>query len=110
VKSPFAVDVEARDAAGPVARVTLQECRKGACADIAADTEAPWRFDVTLKKGKHVLQAVAVDAAGNRGTSAPVTVQVGKKTKRSAVPEPGEAGIAAGPSGAGGRDGHARER
>ena len=56
-------------------------------ADLGAeDTGAPYSVawdTTTASAGSHTLTAVARDAAGNRTTSAPVTVTVAARRRRS---------------------------
>jgi subtilisin family serine protease len=74
VSGLVSVTVNASDNVG-VARVDLKVNGQV----VASDTTAPWSFvwnSMSVADGSYGLAAVAVDAAGNSGTSSPVTVTV----------------------------------
>jgi hypothetical protein len=62
----------------------------GASVDVE-DTTAPYSISVNIKKwtnGTYVLEAVARDAAGNLKTSAPVSINVNRRTSSNIVMSP----------------------
>ncbi len=76
VKSPVSFAVTAADAGSGVASVELQQCSGNSCKKIAADASSPYTFRKKLKPGAYSFAAVAIDRAGNRGTSSKISITV----------------------------------
>jgi thermitase len=70
---------------------------------VATDTSSPFSFgwdSTTVPDGNHTLQAIALDGAGNAGSSAPVSLAVQNSVKTNPPPSPPTVAVTAPVAGA----------